>query len=215
MIGEDMDAVLNSEIEIMLKDPLGDVVDIIGYNEYFGWYYASWLGAQLPVDQGTTRNTMFKIMNDIRFRNVFGKPIIISETGAGAKKGYVSDKGPGMIWSEEYQAKVYQHQVDMLSRNDQVKGMSPWLLKDFRSGLRNLNGIQEIYNRKGLVSRKGREEKSLLCIARFLRAESRGVKRREAAADRAAGGGDYSSLSCLPLPHCLQAVRGKPGRWCA
>lgn len=120
-----------------------------------------------PWTTGTTRNTMFRIMKDIRFRNVFGKPIIISEFGAGAKKGYVSDKGPGMIWSEEYQKKVYEHQVDMLSRNDQVKGMSPWLLKDFRSGLRNLNGIQDIYNRKGLVSEKGEKKKAFYVLRDF------------------------------------------------
>ena len=167
MIGNDLETVLNSEIEVMLDDPLGKVVDIIGYNEYFGWYYSAFLNRMLPVDEATTRRHMFRIMNDIRFRNVFGKPMIISETGAGAKKGYVSDQGPGMIWSEEYQAKVYEHQVDMLSRNDQVKGMSPWLLKDFRSSLRSLNGIQEVYNRKGLVSEKGEKKKAFFVLRDF------------------------------------------------
>ncbi len=164
---DDMDAVLNGEIEVMLEDPLGDVVDVIGYNEYFGWYYAAFLNKMLPVDEATTRHFIFKIMKDIRFRNVFGKPIIISEFGAGAKKGYVSDKGPGMIWSEEYQQRVYEHQLDMLARNEQVKGLSPWILKDFRSALRPLNGIQDIYNRKGLVSEKGERKKAFYVLRDF------------------------------------------------
>jgi beta-glucuronidase len=167
LIGADVDSVLEEEIEVMLRDPLGDVVDIIGYNQYFGWYYSAFLSKALPVDEATTRRAMFRIMEDIRFRNVFGKPIIISEFGAGAKKGYVSDKGPGMIWSEEYQARVYEHQLDMLSRNDQVQGMSPWILKDFRTGLRVRNGIQDIYNRKGLISEKGERKKAFFVLRDF------------------------------------------------
>ena len=164
MIGEDLDAVIDSEMEVMLTDPLGEVVDIIGYNEYFGWYYSAFLSGVLPVDQGTTRRNMLKLMKDIRFRNSFGKPIVISEFGAGAKKGYVSDKGPGKIWSEEYQARVYAAQVDMLERNDFVQGMSPWILKDFRSAMRSLNGVQDIYNRKGLVSEKGEKKKAFYVL---------------------------------------------------
>ncbi len=169
MIGDEaaVQALLDSEIEIMLSDELGEIVDVVGYNEYVGWYYSGGLSRMLPVDVGTTRRTMFRMMPDIRFRNVFGKPIVISEFGAGAKKGYVSDKGPGMIWSEEYQARVYEHQIDMLGRSEYVQGMSPWILKDFRSAMRPLNGIQEIYNRKGLVSEKGEKKQAFYVLRDF------------------------------------------------
>ena len=69
-----------------------------------------------------------------------------------------------MIWSEEYQAMVYESQLDMLSRSDFVQGMSPWILKDFRSAMRPLNGIQEFYNRKGLVSEKGEKKKAFYLL---------------------------------------------------
>ncbi len=169
LIGDEqaVQAVLDGEIEIMLRDEIGEIVDVIGYNEYLGWYYSAGLSRMLPVDEGTTRRTMFRIMPQVRFRNAFGKPIVISEFGAGAKKGYVSDKGPGMIWSEEYQARVYDHQVDMLMRSESVQGMSPWILKDFRSAMRPLNGIQEIYNRKGLVSEKGEKKKAFYVLRDF------------------------------------------------
>ena len=36
-----------------------------------------------------------------------------------------------------------------------VAGMSPWILKDFRAPVRVLPGIQDGYNRKGLVSEAG------------------------------------------------------------
>lgn len=172
LYGDSQQAVLDSEIEVLLQDPLGEVVDIIGYNQYFGWYYSAFLHNALPVDEATTRRTMFAIMEDIRFRNVFGKPIIISEFGAGAKKGYVSALGPGMIWSEEYQAKVYRHQLAMLARNEQVQGMSPWILKDFRSALRPLNGIQDTFNRKGLVSETGEKKQAFFVLRDFYRQRS-------------------------------------------
>ncbi|NHN35785.1 beta-glucuronidase [Pseudomaricurvus alcaniphilus] len=170
----ELDKVLNSEIEVMLDDQLGSVVDIVGYNEYFGWYYSAFLERSLPVDQATIRRTMFGIMKDIRFRNVFGKPMIISEFGAGAKKGYVSPQGPGKLWTEEYQAKVYTYQLDMLDRNDFVQGMSPWILKDFRSAARELNYIQGIYNRKGLVSEEGEKKKAFSVLQSFYQQKAAG-----------------------------------------
>ncbi|MEL6862629.1 MAG: glycoside hydrolase family 2 TIM barrel-domain containing protein, partial [Pseudomonadota bacterium] len=154
--GVDAASVLEAEIEIMLNDRLGEVVDVIGYNEYFAWYYSSFLGPQFPVDEATVRRHMFDLMDDVRFRNVFGKPIIISEFGAGAKQGFRSEEA--LLWSEEYQAKVYEAQTSMLANSDYVQGMSPWILKDFRSALRNLNGIQDIYNRKGIVSETGQKK---------------------------------------------------------
>ena len=106
-------------------------------------------------------------MKDVRFRNAFGKPIVISEFGAGAKKGFVSEKGPGRIWSEEYQVQVYRHQLDMLQRSEFVQGMSPWVLKDFRSAMRPLNGIQDLYNRKGLVSDGGERKQAFYVLRDF------------------------------------------------
>ncbi len=37
--------------------------------------------------------------------------------------------------------------------------MSPWVLMDFRSPNRVLAGIQDEFNRKGLISREGPEKK--------------------------------------------------------
>jgi beta-glucuronidase len=36
-----------------------------------------------------------------------------------------------------------------------VRGMSPWILMDFRSPSRQLPGIQDYFNRKGLISDQG------------------------------------------------------------
>ena len=146
----------HGDINVTIDDPLGEVVDIVGYNEYFGWYYSSFLAPQFKVGEDVIRAAMFNIMPDIRFNNVFGKPMIISEFGAGAKKGFYSTEA--LIWSEEYQSKVYKAQLSMLEKSDFVQGISPWVLKDFRSQMRHLNGIQETYNRKGLISESGEKK---------------------------------------------------------
>ena len=35
------------ELHVAIDDPLGDVVDIVGYNEYFGWYYSMFFSQML------------------------------------------------------------------------------------------------------------------------------------------------------------------------
>ena len=87
----------------------------------------------------------------------------MSEFGAGAKYGNHTDK----IWSEGYQAKLYEHQLEMLSRNPQIQGISPWILKDFRAMLRPLPGIQDFYNRKGLIDESGNRKEAFKILADF------------------------------------------------
>lgn len=59
------------------------------------------------------------------------------------------------MFSEEYGVETYKAQIEMLSRMPQLSGVSPWILKDFRSPRRQLYGIQDDFNRKGLVSETG------------------------------------------------------------
>jgi beta-glucuronidase len=80
----------------------------------------------------------------------------MSEFGADAKAGLHG--GPNDRWTEEYQANVFTHQLAMLNRIPQLRGMSPWVLMDFRSPRRPLAGIQDEFNRKGLVSDQGEKK---------------------------------------------------------
>ena len=152
-------------LEVVIDDPLGEVVDIVGYNQYFGWYYSKIFAKQLAVDEGVMREAMLAVMPKVRFSNAFAKPMIISEFGAGAKQGLRSDKNA--IWSEDYQAEVYREQLSMLEKSPYVQGISPWVLQDFRSHLRELNGIQGTYNRKGLVSETGEKKLAFDILADY------------------------------------------------
>ncbi len=123
----------------VIEDPLGEVVDVIGINSYCGWY------------SGTPESC-----TALRWRSDFGKPVIMSEFGGGAKAGLRGS--PDLRWSEDYQAEVYRHNLEMLEQIPFLRGTSPWILMDFRSPRRPLPGIQDFWNRKGLVDPDGRRK---------------------------------------------------------
>lgn len=139
-----------------IEDPLGEVVDVIAINQYLGWYYGE-------------RDRIA----DTTWSTAFDKPIVFTEMGAGAKAGHHGDDG--QIWTEEFQAAVYAEQVTMVERNRSdtgggaVAGLSPWILKDFRAPVRVLPGIQDGYNRKGLVSEEGERKLAYDVLAAFYR----------------------------------------------
>jgi len=151
------------DFSISIDDPLGESIDLISYNEYFGWYYVTFFVDQMQVEEGTLRRLMFEILEDIKITSIYNKPIHISEFGAGAKYGTTGNK----IWSEEYQANVYRHQLKMISNNPQIQGITPWILKDFRAMLRPLPGIQDFYNRKGLIDENGNKKEAFTVLQDF------------------------------------------------
>lgn len=82
----------------------------------------------------------------------------MSEFGAGALQGLHGDKDER--WTEEYQASVYEHNIAMLEKMTALRGVTPWILKDFRSPRRPLPDIQDFWNRKGLLSEQGIRKKA-------------------------------------------------------
>ena len=136
-----------------IDDPFADVVDILSFNQYIGWYDG------LP---GKCSQITWKIDQD--------KPVMISEVGAGAKHGYHGDSLTR--WSEEYQAYLYRETLKMVGKIDQLSGISPWILVDFRSPRRQLPDIQEGWNRKGLISEQGERKKAFYVLQRFYEKKS-------------------------------------------
>jgi beta-glucuronidase len=128
-----------SENEIVLEDPLAEKLDVIGINSYCGWYWAVLEDCAKKV-----------------WKSGYDKPIIMSEMGGGAKAGLRGDAGE--IWTEEFQAAVYDYNLQMADNIDGLAGISPWILKDFLSPRRQLGGIQDDWNRKGLVSETGEKK---------------------------------------------------------
>ncbi len=140
-----------------VDDPLGQDVDVIGVNQYLGWYYG---------DRDTIPTTTWS--------NPWDKPIVFTELGAGAKAGHRGESD--QIWTEDFQAAVYEAQIEMVRRgrsgaspDGRIAGLSPWILKDFRAPVRVLPGIQDGYNRKGLVSEEGQRKLAFTVLSDFYR----------------------------------------------
>ncbi len=124
-----------------IDDPFADRIDVIGINSYCGWY------SDTPED-----------CSAMVWESDYRKPVIVSEFGAGALQGKHGNANER--WTEEYQASVYQHNIEMIRNISFVRGTTPWILKDFRSPRRPLPGIQDYWNRKGLLSEKGERKKA-------------------------------------------------------
>jgi beta-glucuronidase len=142
-----------------LNDTLGESLDVLGINEYMGWYEAN-------VED--TDHTQWKF--------AYEKPVIVSEFGAGALYNLHGDAQTR--FTEEYQANVFDHQLAMWQRVPQLAGMSPWLLMDFRSPRRPLPGIQDYFNRKGLISDQGQRKQAFYVLQRFYKQKANKVGER-------------------------------------
>lgn len=115
-----------------IADRLIEHLDVIGINEYCGWYTPD-----------------FEKLPQLMANSSPKKPVIITEFGADALPGHhgtVTDKG-----TEECQAYVYERQIETLRGISYIKGMTPWILYDFRCP-RRTSSLQKYYNRKGLCS---------------------------------------------------------------
>jgi beta-glucuronidase len=137
----------NTEV---IDDPLGEYLDVLACNEYVGWYDG------LPEKA-----------DHLSWKVPSNKPLIISEFGGGAVFGMHGDRH--VRWTEEFQSDLYEHQIAMLRKIPSLRGMSPWILADFRSPRRLLPHIQDFYNRKGLVSSRGEKKQAFFVLRRFYR----------------------------------------------
>lgn len=139
---------------IRIADPLLAHLDVMAVNTYAGWYGddrledLSRLHWDLPTD----------------------KPLIASEFGADALAGHHETPGaPARKWTEEFQAAYHRETLAMLAQIPNLRGLSPWVLKDFRSPRREHPVFQSGWNRKGLISETGQRKLAFHVVAEHYR----------------------------------------------
>ena len=134
----------------VVEDPLAELVDLVSFNQYIGWYD----GRPEKADR-------------VRWRIPYDKPVFVSEFGGDARQGR---HGSAIeIWTEEYQEDLYRRTLPMLERIEGFSGTSPWIRADFRSPRRQLAGIQDGFNRKGLLSERGVPKKAYFVLRDYYR----------------------------------------------
>ncbi len=131
----------------VVEDKMNEYVDVISFNEYMGWYDG----------RGTSEDCRVAT-----WKIPYNKPIIVSEFGGDAQQGLYGEKTTR--WTEEFQEELYIRNLEMLGKIDGLSGISPWILKDFHSPRRQLFGIQDWFNRKGLISDQGIKKKAFYVL---------------------------------------------------
>lgn len=111
------------------NDPAFDLADVIGFNEYFGYFYGK------DADLGPTLDAVHAKYPD--------KPILITENGTWSVAG---THGPDTTQgTEEWQAASFSaHWAQVTARSAFVAGFTYWVLKDYkqRAGYnQDYNGI--------------------------------------------------------------------------
>jgi beta-glucuronidase len=149
----------------VIDDPFGQQLDVIGCNEYVGWYDG-------PAEKA----------DRVSWRTVYDKPHVISEWGGGARAGLHGTSR--QRWTEEFQEEIYRKQTAMLDRIPFLAGTTPWLLMDFRSPARLRPGVQDGWNRKGVFSDRGERKKAFYVLQQWYR--QREERERPAPAEAAA-----------------------------
>ena len=124
---------------------VGDLVDFIGLNRYFGWY----------DEIGNIKAAEPLLKRDLEaYYEQFKKPIIMFEFGAEAIEGMHSL--PSVAFSEEYQTDFLREYCRIFDELPYVQGELVWNFADFmtKQGTIRVNG-----NRKGVFTRE-RQPKS-------------------------------------------------------
>ncbi len=142
--------IVDGHIDITVDDPLIPQLDVMGVNTYDGWY-----GSDTLAD-----------VKKAVWHSSWNKPMIFSEFGAEALAG-VHDPDTKKRFSEEYQADFYRATLEMADKIPFLKGMTPWILKDFRSPRRQNPLYQNGWNRKGLLSEMGERKMAFDVLADY------------------------------------------------
>lgn len=145
----DVGGVRDGEARLVVRDELGTDLDVIAMNQYEGWY-----GSRRPGE-----------IHQVSFGSIYDKPLIMSEFGADALAGHHGDRTER--WTEEHQAWIFEETLGSIDRSGSFAGVSPWLLKDFRSPRRWHGRFQNGWNRKGVIAPDGQRKLAFEVLRRF------------------------------------------------
>jgi beta-glucuronidase len=150
----DVGGAQDGQSNFSVTDELANDLDVLAINQYEAWY------SKRTPDQ----------LTQVNFSTPFDKPVMFSEFGADALAG---NRGPReKLWTEDYQAWLYEETLKIVDRTDGCVGLSPWLLKDFRSPRRWHGKYQQYWNRKGLISETGVRKAAFDVLRAYYRAKA-------------------------------------------
>ena len=121
------------------KDICLDLVDIVSFNIYPGWY--------VKEDSTAFVNRLIGWMEENGAAN---KPILISEIGAGGIEGYHDPFGQAK-WSEERQAAIVAEQLKVVFDTPRLSGVYLWQFADVKVSEEWARARPKTMNNKGIL----------------------------------------------------------------
>lgn len=123
-----------------LEDTCLSLVDLISINKYFGWY-------QGKMEDWQEFLHTFKAK--LEKEGLSGRPIIVSEFGAGALYG--ENTFEEQKWSENFQAKYLEYTLKLFLNDPEVVGTYIWQYCDIRTARELELSRPRSFNNKGIV----------------------------------------------------------------
>jgi beta-glucuronidase len=114
--------------------------DVVCVNKYYGWY----------IGPGLIEETLPELGKCLqRFRDAFGKPVILAEFGADAIEGF--HRMPSELFTEEYQSEIIEKQYQIARSFPWCIGAHVWAFADFKTA-QSITRL--VFNRKGVFTRE-------------------------------------------------------------
>lgn len=128
-----------------------DLPDIVSFNLYAGWY------ENMPA-----ADRLRQEMDWVASTEGTGKPVIVSEFGAGAVYGF-RDHGRSK-WSEERQADVIRENLEAFREDDRLTGVFIWQFADCRVSEEWFASRPRSHNNKGIVDEYRRPKEAFAVV---------------------------------------------------
>ena len=124
-----------------LKDISFEYTDVICLNKYNGWYGGSIESWDAFIEKFRAFRTE---------KGLDAKPVIMSEFGGAAVYGHRSFET--YRWSEEYQARLHEHCLNLFLNDPMIVGTYIWQFADIRTSYEAGVARARGYNNKGLLN---------------------------------------------------------------
>jgi beta-galactosidase len=120
-----------------VKDSMNNITDVVGFNQYFGWYTGKVQDFKPWLEKYREANP--------------SRPLCLSEYGVEGIIKYHTDTPTVKDYTEEYHAFWHEQAYDILSNTEFVWGTYVWNMFTFAADFRDEGGVQGL-NNKGLVN---------------------------------------------------------------
>ncbi|NLD87109.1 MAG: hypothetical protein GX633_02470, partial [Clostridiales bacterium] len=142
-----------------LVGSIGEVLDIIGINSYYGWYdkigdiyeHKNKAASDGFVEQEKVDLSEFHSMIDKALLRLPPElPLLLTEFGADSLPGFHSSCLD--LWSEEYHAEVIKEMINASRKHERICGTFVFAFIDYMDPCKPLNGFWKGENLKGMLS---------------------------------------------------------------